>query len=73
VVVAAHRERRERETDSQSARRAVDLDVVAVTGTLAWDHVRSRSSLGRWVTIPMGCSRAATRNEKEMFFRLVAV
>ncbi len=35
VVVAARRERRERETNSQVARRAVDVGVMIVTGTMA--------------------------------------
>ncbi|MDO8677610.1 MAG: hypothetical protein Q7R30_03475 [Acidobacteriota bacterium] len=73
MVVAARRERRERKTDPQNARRAVDFGVVIVTGTMAWDHVRSRSLLRPWATISMRCSRAATSHEKEMFFRLVAV
>ena len=73
VVAAARRERREGQTDPQRARRAVDFGVMIVTGTMAWDHVRSRSSLRPWATISMRCSRAATSHEKEMFFRLVAV
>ena len=38
MVVAARRERRERKTDPQRARRSVDCGVVIVTGTMAWDH-----------------------------------
>ena len=35
MVVAARRERRERKTDPQVARRAVDFGVMIVTGTMA--------------------------------------
>ena len=73
VVVVARRERRERKTEPQVARRAVEFGVMIVTGTMAGDHVRSRSSLRPSVTSIAAMIERGHGNERKMIFRVVAV